>query len=208
MADPPLSEKVARDDDLSTSQRNIEYLKENTSIHHSRAERTVYMSAIVNTGFMCSTSTAQAIFEFITGDRMSTTCVTQVASAIVARYALNRPDSDIIIDMRKLNARPKGNEFDPFWAKMAEIVEGRVNDRRHGDTLYMPVATSIPILIKLTVDALDRVHAPKTLEALGIDVPTLTWVTLQFCAKNPLCSSALNYTGALKLTHKVQQGKP
>ena len=80
-----------------------------------------------------------------------------------------------------------------------------MNDRRRGDTLYMPVATSIPNLIKKTVDALQLQHAPKTVEESGIAVPSLTWVTLQFCAKNPLFSSALNYTGDLKLTHKVQQ---
>ena len=41
------------------------------------------------------------------------------------RYALNCHDSDIIVDMRKLNARPKPNTFDTFWEKMAEMIEGR-----------------------------------------------------------------------------------
>ena len=45
---------------------------------------------------------------------------------------------------------------------MAELVEGRVNDRRHGDTMYMPVATYIPNLIKITIDALQLQHALKT----------------------------------------------
>ena len=69
----------------------------------------------------------------------------------------------------------------------------------------MPIANSIPNLIKTIVDALELQHTPKTLEESGIQVPSLTWVTLQFCAKNPLSSSALNYTGDLKLMHKVQQ---
>ena len=47
---------------------------------------------------------------------------------------------------------------------MVELVDGRVDDRRHGETLFMPVATSIPNLIKITVDALELQHAPKTLE--------------------------------------------
>ncbi len=55
---PLLSEKPARDEGMSTSQRNIEYLKKNTSIYHSRAERTAYMSAIVNKDFVCSTTAA------------------------------------------------------------------------------------------------------------------------------------------------------
>jgi hypothetical protein len=69
----------------------------------------------------------------------------------------------------------------------------------------MPVATYIPNLIKITVDALWLQHAPKTLEKSWIEVPSLTWVTPQFCAKNPLSSCALNYTGDSKLVQKVQQ---
>jgi len=55
---PPLSEKQARDDGINTSQRSIEYLKKNTSLYHSRAERTAFMSAVVNKKFVCSTTVA------------------------------------------------------------------------------------------------------------------------------------------------------
>jgi hypothetical protein len=65
---------------------------------------------------------------------------------------------------------------------MAEFVEGRVNDRRHGDKLYMPVATSVPRLVKITIDALELEQYPVTLEESGIHVPSVSWVQLQFCA--------------------------
>jgi len=74
-----------------------------------------------------------------------------------------------------------------------------------GTSLYMQVATSIFVLIKKTIDDLLQEHAPKTLVEARIQVPSLTWVCLQFCVKNPLSASALNYTGAQKLAHKVQQ---
>jgi len=181
---PPLSEKQARYDGMNTSQRNIEYLNKNTSIYrHSWAEHTAYMAVVVKNEFVCSIVVAQAIFEFLTGEYLSTSNVNQEDVAAATRYALNFHDIDNIVDMRRLNARPKGNAFDPFWAKMAEFVEGRMNDRRHGDTLYMPVATSISDPIKITVDALQLHHAPKTLEESWIEVPSRTWVTLQFCAK-------------------------
>jgi len=139
---------------------------------------------------------------------MITTFVTQEAPAAAARYALNCPNYEIIVDMRRLNARPKSDALDKYWAKMAELLEGRVNDRRHGDsrdTLYMPIVTSIPNLIKITVNALKLQHTPKTLEESEIHVPSLTWVNVQFCAKNQTSSSVLDYTGDLKLVHKVQQ---
>jgi len=74
-----------------------------------------------------------------------------------------------------------------------------------GNTLYMPDATSVSNLISITVDALEVKHAPKTLEEGGVGVPSPSWVLLQFCPKNPLSSSALNYTGDLKLKYMVQQ---
>ena len=82
------------------------------------------MDVVVNKKFACNTVDAHAIFEFIAGDRMPTPCVTQEDALEAARYALNCPDNDIIVDMRRLNARPKGDAFDKFWAKMAELVKG------------------------------------------------------------------------------------
>jgi len=48
---------------------------------------------------------------------------------------------------------------------MAELVEGMVNVRRHGDTLYMPVANSTLRLIKILVNA--RTRAPTCPKDLG-----------------------------------------
>ncbi len=48
-------------------------------------------------------------------------------------------------------------------------------------------------------------YPPKTLEEAGDQVPSHTWMSLQFYAKNPLAGRALNYTGALGLSHKVHQ---
>ena len=69
----------------------------------------------------------------------------------------------------------------------------------------MPVATSIADLIRKRLNALEVDHDPKTLAEVDIQVPGLMWVSVQFCAKNPLSSRALYYTGKLKLVYKVQQ---
>jgi hypothetical protein len=74
-----------------------------------------------------------------------------------------------------------------------------------GNTVYMPVATSVPSLIHISVAALEAAHAPETLVEAGVQVPSSSWVSLQFCPKNRLSSSSLNYTGALNLKHMVQQ---
>ena len=69
----------------------------------------------------------------------------------------------------------------------------------------MPVATSIPSLVKKTIDRLIEEHAPKTSEEIGIKFPSITCVQIQLYANNPRSTTSLNYTGALKLAHRVQQ---
>ena len=87
---------------------------------------------MANVNIVSNELAVQAIFEFIIGDQMDTHINCEVATE-ATRFALNCHDSDIIVDMRKLNARPNHNTFDKFWSKMAKIVERRVSDRRHGE---------------------------------------------------------------------------
>jgi len=119
---------------MTLSQSNVDYLNNNTSLYHSRAERTSYLATVINTNFVNGTVVAQAIFEFITGGQMSTNFVSPDAIT-TARFALNCQDPDIIVDLRHLNGRPRNIQFHQFWAMMAKVVEGRVNDRRHNELI-------------------------------------------------------------------------
>jgi len=131
---PLESKKEERDDGMIKSQQNIENLHKNTSLYHTRAERTSYLAAVVNKNFINSVTAAQAVYEFITGDQLSKNFVNPDAS-LAARFALSCQDPDIVIDLRKLNARPKSNVFDEFGGVVANVVEGRVQDRRHGELM-------------------------------------------------------------------------
>ena len=79
-----------------------------------------------------SIAAAHALYEFITDDMMPSSELSSDALA-TTRFALNCQDPDILVDLRRLNGRPKNELFDSFCAKMAEIVEVRVDDRRHGE---------------------------------------------------------------------------
>ena len=128
---PLESQKEERVEGMNMSPKNNDFLNKNTIIYHTRAERSAYLAYVVNKNFVNISTVAQAIYEFITWDVMFTNFTTGEASE-AARYAFNCHNTDIIIDIRKLNARPKSKIFDQFWAKMAEIVDERVCDRRHG----------------------------------------------------------------------------
>ena len=88
---------------------------------------------------------------------------------------------------------------------MKNLWRDRVCVSSTGNKLFMPVATSIPNLIKKTVEALENKHAPKSFQEVGIQVPSEMWVSTQFCPKNPCSARALNYTCILNLVHRVQQ---
>ena len=129
---PPQSNKKEQDEGMSKSHAIIEFLDNSTSIYHSRAERSAYSATVLITNFVNGTVVTKAIFELITNVVMSTRFVSPdiIASA---KFALNCQDPDIIADPRRLNARPTDILFDPFWAKMAKMVVGRVDDHRHGE---------------------------------------------------------------------------
>jgi len=128
---PTLDKKVEREEGLNKSQQNIDFLSTHTILYHSRAERSVYLATVINKNFVNSTYATHAMYEFITGARMpaQTNCIEALTAA---RYAINYQDPEVIVDLRKLNARMNNPAFDPLWACMAEIVEGRVEDRQHG----------------------------------------------------------------------------
>jgi len=74
------------------------------------------LATVVNKNFINNTTATQALYEFVTGDLMLSNSPSQDAIA-TSRYALNCPVPAIIVDLRKLNGRPKNELFNPFWAR-------------------------------------------------------------------------------------------
>jgi len=95
------------------------------------------LAAVVNKKIVNSTTTAQALYEFITGDQMSTNFASPDSLEVAATHALNCQDPDLVLASRKLNGRPKNDAFDQFWAMMAQMVDVRVSDRRYGELLLL-----------------------------------------------------------------------
>jgi hypothetical protein len=129
---PPTTNKTGCETGMINSQINIDLLNKNTALYRSRAERSAYLATVVSKSFISSTLVALALYELFTGDVMSSPSMLSQDALAAAKFALNCQDPDIILDLRKLNGRPKNNLFDPFLAKIAEVVEGRIDDCQHG----------------------------------------------------------------------------
>lgn len=120
----------------------------------------------------------------------------------IAQAALDLDDTDIILDLRKLNGNPQSSKFDDFWQALDEFLEESmlaVDDRRHRDILHMPVAISVRHLRETVVERLEK-KFPGELRS----VPSEEWIRLQFCPSNPFANSALRHTGRINIKLAVQ----
>ena len=52
--------------------------------------------------------------------------------------------------MRNLNGRPNDDSLNPFWDEFGKFLDESsiVDDRRHGEVTYLPLAISISDLIR------------------------------------------------------------
>lgn len=120
----------------------------------------------------------------------------------VARAIVDIDDPSIVVDLRRLNGKPTTSKFDAFWQELAIYLEEitlAVDDRRHGETLHMPLAVSIrdlhnQITLRLTQKLSEEIPA----------VPSVEWMRLQFWPANPCTDRAIGYTGRFQVKFGVQ----
>ena len=92
-----------------------------------------------------------------------------------------------LLDMRALNGRPGSTKFDVFWGKVDKLVleNAAVQEWRHGDCLYLPIAMSVEDLRNTVVERLPE----------GTPIPSAEWIRLQFWPSNPYANIAVRHTG-------------
>lgn len=150
-----------------------------------------------------SKSILRSIYRELSDDSASApTLQQQVVDTRVANAVLATGSPDIMLDLRKLNGNPKSTLFDDFWLELSaflEEVNPAVDDRRHGETLHMPIAVSIRHLREVIVERL-KLKFPGEEKP----IPSEEWVRLQFWPKNPFCHSALRHTGRVDVKLSVQ----
>ena len=153
-------------------------------------------------------NSSKAVLRQVYQELMRDSCAARTAAEAeidnrVAAALLDVNDPDVILDLRKLNGRPKSDVFDDFWNELAIYVQEitpAVDDRRHGEVCHMPIAISIRHLRDMIAERL-RKKFPDTHK---LAIPSEEWVRLQFWPRNPYSSSALHYTGRFDIKYCVQ----
>ena len=150
-----------------------------------------------------SKSILRHMYQALTDDASSAPTAQQRAvDERVAKALLEIEAPEIIFDLRKLNGNPKATHFDDFWAELSTFLEEinpAVDDRRHGETLHMPIAVSVRHLREVLVERLAQ-RFPND----DKPVPSDEWIRLQFWPKNPFGHSALRHTGRFNVKFAVQ----
>lgn len=139
--------------------------------------------------------------ELVHDNSAAASAIEQAVDDRVAKAIMELDDPDVIIDLRKNNGKIQSS-FDDFWTELQlyldEIVTP-VNERRHGDTMYLPIAISVRDLCEVVSERLSKKHPgnqPPT--------PSEEWVRLQFWPRNPYARSSLRYTGRFQVKYAVQ----
>lgn len=119
----------------------------------------------------------------------------------VAQAIIEIEDPEIILDLRRNNGKV-GSSYEDFWEELQKYLDEivtPVNERRHGTTMYLPIAISIRDLREQICDRLTKKFPDESKP-----IPSDEWIRLQFWPKNPYSSGALRYTGRFQVKYAVQ----
>ena len=120
----------------------------------------------------------------------------------VVKAILEVNDPQIILDLRECNGKVNASNFDKFWEELQVFLDEitlAVDERRHGDVLHMPFASSLCHLREIIAERL-KVKYPENCPPL----PSLEWVRLQFWPSNQYTTTALKYTAKFRVKFGVQ----
>ena len=181
---------------LSENQKVIEKLKQNFPVYHTRAMRKEFVNTYGRFTKSTKPVVLRSIYRELTGDASGSSTLTETTIDKRLKEVLSFEDVDIIVDLRESNEGRRG-KYDTFWTKCKEYLQEctAVPDRRHGDVSFMAKAISTRDLIAQVSQ-----RCPE-----GCAIPSVKWVNLNFCPRNPRAKSSCHYSGLLEAKRMVQK---
>lgn len=173
------------DDHATGDLEAISSIKEHLPVYATRAMRNEFMNCYSKT--VTKPAILRDMYRFLTRD--ASAAVSSGERAVddrVLEFLLQADAPEMFYDLRKNNGRPKDASLDPFWDALDVYLDevSVVQERRHSDKMYMPLAISCQDLIE-TIAA--RLPA-------GSNIPSRSWLSLNFWPSNAFVRSAVCYT--------------
>ena len=174
----------------------LNFIKKTTPKYSTRAMRKEFFDRYSKFGI--EPAVLRDIYRFTTDDESagSSQKEEEVDNRLV-NFLLESNDTDLLWDLRKLNGRPKNPAFDPFWQEIQKYKDAfaAVDERRHSDILYLPLATSTENLCQIVLDRLPE----------GSAMPSNSWLHMNFWPSNQYHNNASYHNGRFNLKFKLQQ---
>jgi hypothetical protein len=114
-----------------------------------------------------------------------------------AEFLFTSDDPDIILDYRSQNGKRNESKFNDFYEGVEAYFEKQllaVQERRHGNELYLPLAVSMEDLKREVSQTLPE----------GTPVPSTETLRLQFHPANIYRKESVRYTGRFNVKYTVQ----
>jgi hypothetical protein len=114
----------------------------------------------------------------------------------------------IVVDRRSL--RTNDTSFEQYFAIVERLMteeEKAVDERRHGQQLFLPVASSIPDLMARVAQRIEEMKTAAVQDGkplLEVNVPSASWLARQFLPRSTRTRAADNYTRRFDLRYAMQ----
>ena len=196
--------KIPDEIDHTLNHQAIAHLNKSQKLYYTRQMRRDFLDTYTRLASRISRKSKAVLhnmFCSLVHDESSPSSAAEAAiDERVAMCMIDMDDPDIILDMRKLNGKPGSSGFDVFWCELSTYLEevgSAVQERRHGETMYMPVAISMSYLRETISSRLKQTND-------DVPIPSVEWMRLQFWPRNPYATTSLRHTGRFHVKYAVQ----
>ena len=173
--------------------RVVDTIRKEIPTFHTRAMRQQFFHLVGRISPKSKPHLLRAMYQSLTGDQSAARTTPENEIDERVSEFLSMEDPDVIVDLRELNANGR-DCFKVFWEKCSSECTS-VQERRHDFVVYMAKAISIRDLIQEVTKLCPE----------GTPIPSISWVQLNFCPRNPRASSSARYTSHLEAKHVIQK---
>ena len=187
-------------EDSTSTAKAITCLNSKQKLYHTRQMRRDFL--IQYSEFVkAPTCVLRHMFkELVRDSSAAVPTIEQKVDERVAEAIIELQDPEIIMDLRKNNGKVQSS-FEDFWSELQKYLDEitSVNERRHGDTMYLPIAISVRDLREIVSERLTKAFPGEEKP-----IPSDEWIRLQFWPRNPYTTTSLRYTGRFEMKYAVQ----
>jgi hypothetical protein len=174
----------------------IRKIEREVPIYERRITKREFLNSF---GFVADPFAMRGIFRELTRDQSAASSMSEREIDKRFNYAVLSEDPGILVDLRHTSPERKKDSFRPFFVEceqyLQEDIGVAVQERRHGQMLYLAKAVSIKDLHSRVKERMPE----------GANIPSVKWLRYQFQPLNPKANTSKYYKGNINVKMMVQK---